>query len=94
MTVFAFSTLVDPAVVGRERARVVADRFLYGDGSYQIFFIFGLSLLMAVSLVLAILNLAALAFRRPSLRVAIVSSLVVGFAITCGFICVLLFIRM
>lgn len=32
LAIYAFSTMIDPQITGDERKRLIADRFLYGDG--------------------------------------------------------------
>ncbi|KAA5541906.1 hypothetical protein FYK55_17065 [Roseiconus nitratireducens] len=39
ITIYAFSTMVDPQVVGERRERLIVDRFLFGDGLLQTVFV-------------------------------------------------------
>src|SRR5688500_15539015 len=39
LVIFAFASMVDSAIVGRQRIRLIADALLFSDGAWQIVFV-------------------------------------------------------
>ena len=82
LMIYAFSTMVDPQLRGDERARVIAHRFFFGDGPFQIVFICVFMCLAATGLISAMLFLVFAFFRQPSLKVGAMISCCTGALVT------------
>lgn len=70
--------MVDPQLAEDERSRMIADRFLYGDGPFQVVFVCHLLFMATTGLFSAILLLASAIVPRLSLTMAIVIACIGG----------------
>lgn len=82
LVIYAFSAMVDPQISGDERTRIVADRFLFGDGSFQIVVVCVFVYMAATGLLAALLFLAFAIFHQPSLKLAAIISCWTGALVT------------
>lgn len=74
LVIYAFSTMVDPRIGGRERARMIADQFLFADGPFQIVIVSLFLFLTTAALIAAVLFIVSAVFRQPALKMAAVIS--------------------
>jgi hypothetical protein len=82
LVIYAFSTMVDPEITGRERARTIADRFLFGDGPLQIVVVCLFMYLATTGLISAVSFLAFAIFRQPPLKATAMISFSAGAIVT------------
>ncbi|EMB18951.1 membrane protein [Rhodopirellula europaea 6C] len=82
LVVYAFSTMVDPQIRGGDRAKMIADRFLFGDGPFQIVIVCMLIYLAATGLISAMLFSTFAIWRQPTLKVGTMISCSAGGLVT------------
>lgn len=82
LVIYAFSTMVDPQIPGDERTRMFADRFLFGDGPFQIVLVCVFMYLAATGLISAMLFFAFAICHRPPLKVGAMISCCTGALVT------------
>lgn len=70
LVIYAFSTMVDPQIHDSERSRIIAERFLFGDGRFQLVVVCVFTYLATTGLISAIVFFAVAVFHRPRLKVA------------------------
>ena len=75
---YAFSTMVDPTLPESERSRIIADRFLFSDGSYQVVLVFMFAVIAATGLASGGVHLAVAIFHAPTARTAMLLSCIGG----------------
>ena len=74
LMLFAFSSLIDPSISGRQWWRIYADRVLFSDGWWQIIQVSVFLFVSVFALVASLLQLACAVVWKPTLRVSLFAS--------------------
>lgn len=82
LVAYAFSTMVDPQIRGGERAKMIADRFLFGDGPFQIVIVCVFIYLAATGMISAMLFSTFAIWRQPTLKAGAMISCCTGGLVT------------
>ena len=82
LVIYGFSTMVDPRLEHHNRTQAIMDRFLFGDGPWQILLITVLILISAFGQLSCLVHLSCAVFRRPSAEFSLTISGVGAVVIT------------